>query len=151
MEMKTIKDYFDIRELVDKAVFDKFGQTAWKFFDKNFLDCLLVVREGIDKPMTINNWHNGGTFSQRGLRHNMSPMVKDKKAIYLSAHLFGKSADFDVAGMTAVEVRAWIVANADKFPCNIRLERNMAGKPINWCHLDTLAEPTQGKVLQFDV
>lgn len=149
--MKTIKDYFDIRELVDKVVFDKFGQAAWKFLDKDLLACLLVVREGIGKSMTINNWHIGGTFSQRGLRHNMSPMVQGKASLYLSAHLFGKGSDFDVAGMTAVEVRAWIVANAAKFPCNIRLERNMKGKPINWCHLDTMAEPTQGKVFQFDV
>lgn len=150
--MKTIKDYFDIKELVDKTVFDKFGQSAWKFFDKELLDCLLIVREGIGKPMTINNWHTpGGSFSQRGLRHNMSPMVKGKEGLYLSAHLFGKGVDFDVAGMTSVDVRAWIVTNADKFPCKIRLERNMNGKPINWCHLDTLAGESDPKVLQFDV
>lgn len=149
--MKTIKDYFDITELVDKTVFDKFGQSAWKFLDKDLLACLLVVREGLGKAMTINNWNTKGQFSQRGLRHNMSPMVKGKEGLYLSAHLFGKGVDFDVAGMTAVEVRAWIIANADKFPCKIRLERNMAGKPINWCHLDTLSGEADPKVLQFDV
>jgi hypothetical protein len=149
--MKTIKDYFDIQELVDKSVFDKFGQAAWKFLDKDFLACLLVVREGIDKVMTINDWHRGGQFSQRGLRTNISPMVKGKAGLYLSAHIFGKAGDFDVKGMTAVEVRAWIVANAAKFPCNIRLERNMAGKPINWCHLDTLSDIGAQKVTQFDV
>jgi hypothetical protein len=148
---KTIKDYFDIRELVDKTVFDRFGQSAWKFIDKDLLACLLFIREALGKPMTINNWHKGGQFSQRGLRTNISPMVQGKTGLYLSAHLFGKGSDFDVAGMTAVEVRLWIVANAEKLPCKIRLERNMKGKPINWVHLDTLTDETQGKVLQFDV
>lgn len=149
--MKTIKDYFSIQDLVDKTVFDKFGQTAWKFIDKDLLACLLIIREKLGKPITINNWHKGGQFSQRGLRTNISPMVKGKTSLYLSAHLFGKGVDFDVAGMTAVEVRAWIVANAALFPCKIRLERNMAGKPINWVHLDTLAGESDPKILQFDV
>ena len=81
--MKTIKDYFEIQELVDKTVFDKFGQTAWKFIDKDLLACLLIIREKLGKPMTINNWHKGGQFSQRGLRHNMSPMVQGKASLYL--------------------------------------------------------------------
>ena len=123
--MSNIKDYFKIEELVDKTVFEKYGETAWKFIDKDLLACLLVVREGIGFPMTINNWKWGGTFSQRGLRHNMSELVKKKTKLYLSAHIFGKAVDFDVQGMDAVEVRKWIVANADKFPCKIRLERNL--------------------------
>lgn len=149
--MKTIKDYFDIEELVDATVFKTHGQNAWKFIDKSLLDCLLIIREKLGKPMTINNWHKGGQFSQRGLRTNISPLVKGKTGLYLSAHLFGKAVDFDVSGMTAVEVRNWIVANAALFPCKIRLERNMGGKPINWVHLDTLAGDSDPKILQFDV
>jgi hypothetical protein len=149
--MKTIKDYFCIEELVDKTVFDKYGETAWKFLDETILECLLIIREGLDKPISINNWKYGGKFSQRGLRHNMSSLVKNKKRLYLSAHIFGKAIDFDVAGMTAVEVRAWIAANADLFPYKIRLERNMKGKPISWVHLDTMSDPSKPKVYQFDV
>jgi hypothetical protein len=149
--MKTIKDYFCIQELVDKDVYDKYGEAAWKFLDKDALACLLVIREGLDKPMSVNNWKYGGQFSQRGLRHNMSSLVKNKKRIYLSAHIFGKAFDFDVASMTAVEVREWIVANADLFPCKIRLERNMNGKPIKWVHFDIMSDPSKPKVYLFDV
>jgi len=149
--MKTIKDYFCIEELVDKTVFNKYGQSAWKFLDKEALQCLLIVREGLGKPMSVNNWKYGGKFSQRGLRHNMSNLVKNKTRLYLSAHIFGKGFDFDVAGMTAVEVRKWIVDNADLFPCKIRLERNMKGEPISWVHLDTMSEETKPKVYLFDV
>jgi len=150
--MKTIKDYFRIEELVDKTVYDKYGEAAWKFLDKDILTCMLVVREGLGKPITVNNWKAGGSFSQRGLRHNMSSLVKNKTRLYLSAHIFGKAFDFDVKGMTAVEVREWIVANPDKFPCKIRLERNMNGKPISWIHMDTMSDDSKlFKVYQFDV
>jgi len=149
--MKTIKDYFCIEELVDKEVFKKYGERAWKFLDKEALQCLLIVREGLDKPMSVNNWKYGGSFSQRGLRHNMSSLVKNKTRIYLSAHIFGKGFDFDVAGMSSVDVRKWIVENADLFPCKIRLERNKGGKPIPWTHIDTMSEPKNPKVYQFDV
>ena len=69
----------------------------------------------------------------------------------MSPHIFGKSFDFDVKDMTAVEVREWIVDNADKFPCKIRLERNMGGKPISWVHMDTMSDHTKPMVYQFDV
>ena len=149
--MAKIKDYFKIEELVDRTVFEKYGEAAWKFIDKDLLACLLVVREGIGFPMTINNWKWGGQFSQRGLRHNMSSLVKNKTRLYLSAHIFGKGVDFDVQGMDSVEVRKWIVANADKFPCKIRLERNLAGIPISWVHLDIMSDDSKPKVYQFDV
>lgn len=149
--LKKIKEYFCIEEFVDKAVFDKYGEAAWKFIDLEFLECVLVVREGIGFPMTVNNWKWGGIFSQRGLRHNMSPLVKCKTRVYLSAHMFGKAGDFDVQGMSAVDVRKWIVANEDKFPCKIRLERNSKGEPISWVHLDIMSDPSKPKVYQFDV
>jgi hypothetical protein len=81
----------------------------------------------------------------------MSSIVRNKSTLYLSAHIFGKAVDFDVEGMSAVDVRKWIIENAEKFPCKIRLERNLNGKPINWVHLDTMSDESKGKVYQFDV
>ncbi len=149
--MKKITDYFCVEELVDKTVFDKYGESAWKFIDETLIETLLILRDNINRPMTINNWKWGGSFSQRGLRHNMSPLVKNKTRLYLSAHIFGKAVDFDVQGMTAVEVREWIVKNEHLFPYKVRLERNMKGKPISWVHLDVMSDQTKPKVYQFDV
>lgn len=148
--MKTIKDYFKIQELVCNVVYEKFGERSWKFFDNDLLETLLVIREAIGKPITINNWNNGGRFTQRGLRHNLSRLVTSKKRLYLSPHIFGKGIDFDVKGMSAPEVREWLVDNQEILPYKIRLERKLAGKPINWVHLDTLSEPKYPKVYQFD-
>ena len=148
------KGYFGASELVDSTVYSKYGENSFKFIDTDLLHCLVVVREGLGKPMTINNWKSGGKFSQRGLRTNISNIVKRKSdagRLYLSAHLFGKAVDFDVKGMIAEEVRMWIKDNANLFPCKIRLEHNMKGKPINWVHLDTIDEDKNAKVYLFDV
>ena len=133
-----IKKYFKIEELVDKTVFEKYGESAWKFIDKDLLACLLVVREGIGFPMTINNWKWGGNFSQRGLRHNMSSLVKNKTKLYLSAHIFGKAVDFDVQGMSAVFEKygesAWKFIDKDLLAC-LLVVREGIGFPMtinNW-------------------
>lgn len=85
--------YFKITELVSKAVYNKFGETAWMFFDEDYLIDLDTIREYHGSPIIINNWANGGTFSQCGLRCNLDPLVKNKKTVYCSAHIFGKAFD----------------------------------------------------------
>lgn len=146
-----IKKYFQIHELVDEDVYNKWRESAWKFIDDKLIETLLVIREGLDKPMTINNWKWGGNFSQRGLRHNRSPLVIGKKGVYLSAHMLGKAADFDVKGMTAEEVREWIEENEDMFPHKVRLEHKLKGKIIGWCHIDVYDDPSNPKVYKFNV
>jgi hypothetical protein len=149
-----VKEYFSASEFVDKTVYSKYGDNAFKFIDTDLLHCILIVREELGKPMTINNWKSGGKFSQRGLRTNISNIVKKKSdayKLYLSAHLFGKAVDFDVKGMDAEEVRMWIKDNAQLFPCKVRLEHNMKGTPINWVHLDTIDEDKNPSVYLFNV
>lgn len=128
-----IDDYFCIEELVDEEVYKRFGEYAWKFIDNKLIENLLFVRQELDKPITINNWKWGGQFSQRGLRHNKSPLVVNKNRPYLSAHMFGKAVDFDVKGMTAQEVRSWILNNAERLPHPARLENN-----VSWVHMDVI-------------
>jgi len=85
--------------------------------------------------MTINNYHIGGNFSQRGYRCNICQIPKDKTLqgkIYLSAHCNGCAFDADIKGLTAEQARQKIKANLDKLPYNIRVE---AG--VSWLHLDT--------------
>lgn len=139
----AIKPYFDIDELVCDHTFRKWGEQAWQFLDTNFLHALLVVRRDIlKKPM----WCNSTTKKQRGLRCNMCQMVKEKKAVYLSSHLFGKAGDFSITGMTAEQARQKIKENDSLLPCNIRIE-----KGVSWLHMDVL--PQYGitqKVYEFN-
>jgi len=145
--MSSIKDYFEIEELVSKAVFDKEGENAWRFFDPRLLETMLFIREYFGKPIYVNGWKYGRSFSQRGLRENTGSVVRKKcqeGKLYLSAHVFGQALDFDVKGMTANEVRERLIDLADILPHPIRLEAN-----VNWVHLDIAVKEGQGKVYVF--
>ena len=152
--LEELKKYFSIKELVSESVYNKHGESAWKFICPMLIHTLLVIRKEIDKPITINNWANGGKFQQRGLRENTSNIVRSKtksKRLYLSAHTMGKAIDFDVKGMTAVEVREWLKNHYYILPYKIRLENEMNGKPITWVHADLFQEENNPKVYLFNV
>jgi hypothetical protein len=130
MEVK----YFVLSELVCPQVFKKYGDTAWQFLDPRLLITLDKIRETLNKPIYINNWDIKGAYDERGLRCIQCDIVKSaiaKNQLYLSAHMEGQAADFDVLGMTANEVRQWIKSNEEILPYPIRLETD-----INWVHLD---------------
>ena len=136
--MSNIKDYFEIQELVSKAVYNKEGENAWRFFDPRLLAVMLFIRKELGKPIYANGWAYDKPFSQRGLRENTGSIVKKKcqqGKMYLSAHVFGQALDFDVKGMTADEVRDHLQDMADRLPFPIRLERN-----VSWVHLDVAAK-----------
>lgn len=136
----SIKDYFSIEELVCPHVYNKFREYAWQFFDPRLLDVMLVIREKTGLPIIVNNWANGGELSQRGLRTNISPIVKGKTALdklYMSAHIQGMAWDFNVVGQTVEETHKWIVDNKILLPHPIRLEEPDG---INRVHLDTRSD-----------
>ena len=94
------------------------------------------IRRSLNKPITVNNWWDGGDFDERGLRCIQCSIVKrkcDLGQVYVSAHILGRAFDFDVMGMTAGEVRVWLAYNKDRLPYPIRLENH-----TNWIHLDSI-------------
>lgn len=132
--IKELGSYFDIVELVCPHTYNKWKDRSWQFLDTVFLHNLLILRRDIIKqPMYCNNWDKQGQFSQRGLRCNICQIVKDKKDVYLSAHVLGKAGDFDVKSMTAEQARGLILDHQDMLPYPFRLE----GK-VNWLHFDSL-------------
>ena len=140
---KEIKKYFKIEELVGGRTYRVHQERAWRFLDYRILYSLLIVREGLNTPITVNN----GRLQQRGLRTIAQQLVKNKvyqNKLYVSAHLFGKAVDFDVKGMTAQQVRDWIVVNKDLFPYKIRLEDE-----VTWVHMDVIWEKKNPKVYLF--
>ena len=128
--------FFWLTELVCKHVYDKFGETAWRLLDEKAVVTLDWIRRSLNKPITVNNWWDGGDFDERGLRCIQCSIVKrkcDLGQVYVSAHILGRAFDFDVMGMTAGEVRVWLAYNKDRLPYPIRLENH-----INWIHLDSI-------------
>lgn len=145
--MKKLHDLFTLRELVCPHVLRKYPtKQAWSFFDPRALETLYVLRTEILKvPITINT--TDGRLTQRGLRCNCCSLVKTQSGRnnpYLSAHVLGKGFDFDAKGMTAEQARKLILANAEKLPYPIRLEKN-----VSWVHFD-LANHSDEKIQQFN-
>ena len=151
---KEIKKYFCIQEFVNKKTYDKYGEGAWQFMCPRLLHTILIIRTTLDKKITINSWKWGGKLSQRGLRTNLGQivlkMVKRGK-LYLSAHIMGRAVDFDVEGMSAEDVRMWIVKNEKLFPYKIRLEHIMNGKPVNWVHIDVFWNKKNKHIYLFNI
>lgn len=152
--IENLKKYFDIRELVCNHTYKKFGDLSWQFLDTEVLEILLVLREDILKvPMVINNYHNGGTYTQRGFRCNVCEIPKEKTVkgqIYLSAHCNG--AAFDITPLfenvedsqKAEKARQLIIQNKDLLPGVCRLE----GK-VTWLHIDCYDPMNGQKVIVF--
>jgi hypothetical protein len=151
-----VKKYFKLQELVSKVVYDRYGEDAWYVFGTDILQCLLLIRVGLGKSITINDWLWGGTNHQRGYRENLSKIVKDKTedgVLYISGHVLGCALDLHVKGMIAEDVRTWILANQEIFPCKIRLEHRKlsTGEFITWVHIDTKYYEGNPKVYLFNV
>ncbi len=148
--IKEVQRYFSLRELVDEPTYKKYGDFAWNFFDTALLETLFVLRDKILKvPMTINTWMTGGKFDERGLRTNLSSIIRgktDKNKLSMSAHSTGKGVDFDAKGMSAEEVRHMIQAKASQLPHPIRLE-----DCVNWVHVDIYNDGSKSKVVLFKV
>lgn len=154
--MKKIVDFlskfFDVRELVSPAVYEKHQTGAWRFFDPRLLETLLVLRRDILRvPLVCNNWRSGGELTQRGLRENVCEIVRNKTAagsLYLSAHTLGMAVDLSSPSMTAEEMRRSIKQHADALPYPVRIEKK-EGAPT-WLHIDVAVSPyQQEKILWF--
>ncbi len=140
--------YFSVKELVCKHVYERYGEKAAMFLDDKLIETLNVIREQIlCAPMTVNNWHAGGNFTQRGLRCNICELVKNKTdagRLYLSAHMLGKAVDCNADGMTAQEARRLIIEKQELLPYPIRLEDG-----VSWLHIDLYDNGKKEKVYLF--
>lgn len=136
--------HFGLKELACPHIYAKFGDMCWQFFDIRLLETIDFVRDKLG-PMYVNNWDIDGAFDERGFRCIQCSLVKSAikdNRLYVSPHMLGKAVDFDILGMTAQEVREWLIANQGYLPYNIRLEDN-----VNWVHLDV--EDTGKKIQLF--
>ena len=143
-----LKQYFDIREIVCPHTYKKFEYKSWQFFDYQFLENLLILRRDVLKvPLTCNDWHKGGAFSQRGFRCNICQLTRDATAkgqIYLTAHANGAGIDLVSSKMAAEQMRQKIKEHQDLFTTPIRVE-----KEVTWLHFDIYDALTNSKYNEF--
>lgn len=151
--IEQLKRNFDVRELVCPHTYARHVDNSWLFLQTPLLHTLLVLRTKIlNVPLTINNYPMRGTVTQRGLRCNLCPKVRDEKTqngiLYLSAHTQGLAVDIVSSKMTAEEMRRKIYANASLLPYPVRIEDNGDGTP-NWLHIDCYDTAEGKKITTF--
>lgn len=143
-----IKDYFDLQEIVCPEVYKKYGQLAWLFFDPRLLATMLALRQRLNKAIYVNNWKEGGSDTQKGLRCILCALVQKviiDKILYMSEHMEGQAWDFQVEGLHAEEVRQYIITNKNLWPYPIRLEAD-----VSWVHMGTRNDGSVSKVILFN-
>jgi hypothetical protein len=120
--------YFKPWELVDKTTYELFGDDVWFLFRPEMLMSLDNIREHFGKPVTVNNWKEGGKIDSGGFRTNTDPT-----GAKYSQHRFGNAADCHFQDLNADEVRAEIIKNkdAESFKFITCLEVG-----VTWVHFD---------------
>ena len=144
--IQKVSKYFALKELVGNSVAERYGEYAWSFLDPRLLEVLLWLREGLQIPLVCNT----SALQQRGLRTNVSEIVKDKtnqNKMYVSAHILGKGLDLSSSKMNASEIRKWIRKHIDECPYPIRLENDKSAP--TWVHIDT-CNITDNKLVEFN-
>lgn len=139
--------YFELSELVCPHIYEKFGELAWQFIDSRLLETIDLIQEKIVRHILVNNYKSSGTLNERGFRCIQCDILKKaikERVLTISPHLLGRAFDFDVKGMTAEEVRQWIVKNQTLLPYPVRLEAK-----VNWVHIDTV-DNGRDKISFFD-
>ncbi len=147
--VSEIKKFFKVQEFIDEPTFKRWGDNSWNFLDDRLLETILILRRDILKvPLVCNDWAFGGKNQQRGLRTNVSELVKKKtnaNTLYLSQHIFGKAVDLVSAKMSAEKMRELIRANQSKLPYKIRMESG-----VSWLHIDVMCMLNQKtKIYEF--
>lgn len=126
-----LSKHFTVEEFVPKAIFDQYGASSKWFIDPKIVAIAEFIREEFELPVTINNWHTGGKFQERGYRVPTTPT-----GARYSQHRFGRAIDFNVKGIPSPEVGEWVKASfAHLKTLGLTTMENPTATPT-WTHLD---------------
>jgi len=125
-----VSKYFKIQELVSKDVYNSRGEFAWELLDLELILTLDELREILNRPITVNDWHIGGRYKDSGFR-----LPSFYTSMSFSQHLYGRAADIKVKGLTALQVQDFIIEakRSNKLPHLRGLELDTP----TWTHIDT--------------
>jgi len=129
--MSKIRPNFDLREFVPPSLYNQFGEKSRWFLDERMLDLAQFYRDWFDAPVTVNNWHRGGNYTERGFR-----MPDSDTGASLSQHRMGRAIDFTIRGVPPDNIKKTTLNNEKKFfKVGVRA---MESKEFadTWTHID---------------
>lgn len=127
---------FVVQELVPPDVYQALGDRAWELLDYRAVFTLQQLRDHLG-PITVNNWHTGGSYKESGLR---SPFTNT--GAKFSQHKFGRAFDCKFRNYTPRQVADYVLARPSEFPYLTTIE-NPDATPT-WFHFDTRNHGRQG-------
>ncbi len=139
-----VSENFDLREFVHPSHWSKGAAFAMKVVDARLFAVAQTVRDRLDAPIYINNWHVGGTFSLSGAR----PFDTSLGAKY-SQHKFGRAIDLKGTQHTAKDIYNEISLNWSLIyqPLGVTRLEDINHTPT-WVHVD-LAYTDSGNLVIF--
>jgi len=126
-----VSNSFHIQEFVPKEIYDKFGEKSIWFVRQDLIELAQFIRDYFGRPMTINNWHKGGKFNERGYRTPDSTTGSK-----YSQHKLSGAIDFNIEGMTSNEVRSLILADSKRFLSHNLTTLEHEDYAPTWVHAD---------------
>jgi hypothetical protein len=108
--MNKISEHFVIQEFVPPQIYNQFKDNSIWFINPQVVKMAEFVRKFFNKPVTINNWHIGGTYTESGFR-----LPNTETGAKLSAHKRGCAIDIKMPGVDYDQVRETILKNQKEF------------------------------------
>jgi len=128
-----VSKYFKIHELVSKAIYEKKGESAWRYIPADLIKAIDTIKERFPKgTITINNYVWGGSRQWSGLRTPDSSYYSPT-----SMHSFMRAVDMKFSEYSSNKVRSDILENPELYPTIKGLELG-----TSWVHIDIRNEET---------
>lgn len=127
--------HFLTQELVPPEIYKLLGELSINLIDPRLLIVIDRLRETYG-PITINNWHTGGSFKESGLRVQTTATGAPR-----SAHKIGQGLDlkFHTSGLTPEAVWANMKQTMDTKDWDAYIRRvEDPAVTKTWLHIDTV-------------
>jgi hypothetical protein len=126
--MKISKDFSDF-EFVPESIYGIYRDKSIWFIDPKIVAMAQFIRDRFGKPVTINNYLNGGQYQHSAFRDYSCSIGAEN-----SQHRHGRAIDFRIYGMTSPEIRQDIIDNFKIYQA-AGLTTIEGGTPT-WVHAD---------------
>jgi hypothetical protein len=121
-------DHFRVEEFLPPDLYNQYGERGLELLmDPRILWTMDNLREKFGVPITVNDYHAGGQFQQRGFRNDAAV------GALLSQHRYGRACDFDIKGISSEQFRHMALTGEldEELQYITRIENGVA-----WCHID---------------
>jgi len=125
-----ISENFVIQEFVPKRVYEIFGENSIWLIDPRIVAFCQWLRDYMQKPIIINNWHRAGQYDESGYRDPTSDT-----GAHFSQHRSGRAVDIKVEGHLPETIRQIVRLNYDTLIVKFGISTIEKDTPT-WCHVD---------------